>query len=126
MLFIFFGVIIEKKTEKKFQLVELFSRFNEVKPCGLVQQLILRMLRDLILHYNDSHLLNGNNLDDHLLKVLACLLLYLEFTQVIILWKVSKRNSKDWKPNLLLPLLTLLEFYLQLQTFFLIFLSYRF
>ena len=37
-------------TEKKFRPVELFfSRANEVKTCGLVQQLILRMLRDLIL-----------------------------------------------------------------------------
>ena len=126
MLFIFFGAIISKRLRKKFQLVVLSSRFNEVKPCGLVQQMILRMLRDLILQYSGSHLLNGNNLDDHLLKVLACLLLYLEFNQVIILWKVSKRNYKDWKPNLLLSLLTLLEFYLHLQTFFLIFSSYRF
>ena len=108
-------------TEKQFQLVEIFSRVNEVKPCGLMQQLILQMLRDLILQYSDSHLLNGNNLDDHLLKVLACLLLCLEFNQVTILQKLSKRNQKDWKPNLLLPLLTLLEFYLHLQTFFLTF-----
>ena len=64
-------------------------------------------VRDLILQYSDSHLLNGKNLDDHLLKVLACLLLCLEFNQVIILWKVSKKNKKDWKPNRLLPLLTL-------------------
>ena len=55
-------------TENQFQLVELISRVNEVKPCGLVQQLILQMLRDLILQYSDSHLLNGNNLDDPLLK----------------------------------------------------------
>ena len=81
-----------QETEKKFQLVELFSRVNEVKPYGLVQQLILRMLRDLIVQYSDSHLLNGNNLADHMLKVLACLLLCLEIKQVIILWKVSKRN----------------------------------
>ena len=97
-----------------------------MKPCGLVQQLILRMLRDLIVQYSDSHLLNGNNFHDHLLKILACLLWCLEFNQVIILWKVSKRNYKDWKPNLLLPLLTLLELYLYLQTFFLIFSSYSF
>ena len=45
-------------TGKKFQLVELFSRANEVKTCDLEQQLILRMLRDLILHYSDSHLVN--------------------------------------------------------------------
>ena len=79
-------------TEKQFHLVELFSRVNEVKPCGLVQQLILRMLRDLILQYSDSYLLNGNKLDDHPLKVLACLLLCLDFNQVIILWKLFKRN----------------------------------
>ena len=115
-----------QETEKKFQLVELFSRVNEVKPYGLVQQLILRMLRDLIVQYSDSHLLNGNNFHDHLLKILACLLWCLEFNQVIILWKVSKRNYNDWKPNLLLALLTLLELYLHLQTFFLIFSSYRF
>ena len=92
MLFIFLGVIINRRLKKKFQLAVLFSRFNEVKPCGLVQQMILRILRDLILQYRDSHLLNGNNLDDHLLKVLACLLLYLEYNQVIILWKVSKKE----------------------------------
>ena len=70
--------------------------------------------------------LNGNNPDDRLLKVLACLLLYLESNQVIISWKVSKRNYKDWKPNFLLSLPTLLEFYLHLQTLFLILSSYRF
>ena len=36
-----------------------------------------------------------NNPDGHLLKVLVCLFLYLESNQVIILWKVSKRNKKD-------------------------------
>ena len=41
--------------------VELFfSHANEVKTCGLVQELILRMLRDLILQSRDSHSLNGN------------------------------------------------------------------
>ena len=33
--------------EKKFELVELFFQ-SHVKTCGLVQQLILRILRDLI------------------------------------------------------------------------------
>ena len=36
-----------------------------------------------------------NNPDGHLLKVLVFLFLYLESNQVIILWKVSKRNRKD-------------------------------
>ena len=66
-----------------------------------------------------------NNADGHLLKVFVCLFLYLESNQ-IILWKVLKRNKKDYKPNFLLPLLTLLEFYLHLQIFFVIFSSYRF
>ena len=48
-------------TEKNFKLAELFfSQANEVKTCGLVQQLILRMLRDLILQLRDSHSLNGD------------------------------------------------------------------
>ena len=48
-------------TKKKFKLVELFfSPANEVKSCGLVHQLILRMLKDLILLQHDSQLLNGN------------------------------------------------------------------
>ena len=37
-----------------------------------------------------------NNPDGDLLKVFfVCLFLYLESNQVIILWKVSKRNKKD-------------------------------
>ena len=67
-----------------------------------------------------------NNHNGHLSKVLVCLFLYLESNKVIVLWKVSKRNKKDWKPNFLLSLLTLLEFYQHLQTFFVIFYSYRF
>ena len=59
-----------------------------------------------------------NNPDGHLLKVFVFLFLYLESNQVIILWKVSKRNKKDQKPNFLFSLLTLLEFYVHLQTFF--------
>ena len=66
-----------------------------------------------------------NNPDGHLLKLFVGLLLYLESNQVIILWKVSKRNKKDWKPDFLVSSLTLLEFYLQLQTV-VIFSSYRF
>ena len=67
-----------------------------------------------------------NNADGHLFKVFVWLFLYLESNQIIILWKVLKRNKKDYKPNFLLPLLTLLEFYLHLQIFFVIFSSYRF
>ena len=66
------------------------------------------------------------NPDGHLLKAFVCLFLYLESNQVIILWKVSKRNKKDWKPNPLLSSLALREFCLHLQTFFVIFLSSRF
>ena len=62
----------------------------------------------------------------HLLKVLVCLFLYLESNQVIILWKVAKRNKKEQKPNFLLSLLTLLESYQHYQTFFVIFYSYSF
>ena len=62
----------------------------------------------------------------NLLKVLVCLFFYFESNQVILLWKVSKKNKKDQKPNILLSLLTLLEFYLHLKTFFVIFSSYRF
>ena len=36
-----------------------------------------------------------SNPDGRLLKVFVCLFLYLELNQVIILWKVSKRNKKD-------------------------------
>ena len=61
-----------------------------------------------------------NNPDGHLLNIFICLFLYVELDQVIILWKVSKRNKKDQKPIFLLSLLTLLEFYLHLQTFFVI------
>ena len=67
-----------------------------------------------------------NKPDGHLLNIFVCLFLYVELNQVIILWKVSKRNKKDQKPIFLLSLLTLLEFYLHLQTFFVIFFSYRF
>ena len=69
-----------------------------------------------------------NNPVGHLLKVLVFLfLLYLEESdQVNVLWKMSKRNKKDYKPIFLLSLLILLELYQRLQTFFVIFSSYRF
>ena len=47
--------------KKSSSLLNLFfSCTNEVKTCGLLQQLILLMLRDLILQPRDSHLLNGD------------------------------------------------------------------
>ena len=67
-----------------------------------------------------------NNPNSQLLQVLVCLFLYLESNQAIVLWKVSTRNKKDSKPNLLLSLLNLLEFYQHLQNYFAIFSSYRF
>ena len=57
LCFIYFDVIIRQQLKKKFNPVK---RANEVKTCGLVQQRILRMLRDVILQSCDSHLLNGN------------------------------------------------------------------
>ena len=36
-----------------------------------------------------------NNADGHLFKVFVWLFLYLESNQIIILWKVLKRNKKD-------------------------------
>ena len=41
--FIYFDVIIRQRLKKN------LSQSNEVKTCGIVQQLILRMVRDLIL-----------------------------------------------------------------------------
>ena len=38
--------------------------------------------------------MENNNADGRLLKVFVCLFLHLESNQVIILWKVSKRNKK--------------------------------
>ena len=67
-----------------------------------------------------------NNPDGHLLKVLACLLLYLESDQVIILWKVLKRIKKTRYLILFLSSLALLEFYQHLETSFVIFSSYKF
>ena len=43
LCFIYFDVIIRQRLKKN------SSQSNEVKTCGIVQQLILRMLRDLIL-----------------------------------------------------------------------------
>ena len=55
LCFIYFDVIIRQRLKKKFKLVELFfSCGNEIKTCGLVQQLILGMFRDLILQSRDQ------------------------------------------------------------------------
>ena len=67
-----------------------------------------------------------NNPDGQLLKVLGSLYLYLELSQVAVLWKVSKRNEKTRNLFFFLSLLTLLDVYQHLQTFFVIFSSYRF
>ena len=42
------------------KMENLKCRANEVKTCGLVQPMIKRILRDLILQSHDSHLLNGD------------------------------------------------------------------
>ena len=48
LCFIYFDIIIHQRLKKKFKLVEpfLFGLANEIKTSGLVQQLILGMLRD--------------------------------------------------------------------------------
>ena len=45
--------------ELQIQVELFFSSSNEVKPCGLRQQVILGMLRDVILQSRDSQSLNG-------------------------------------------------------------------
>ena len=48
-------------TEKKVSLLDFFfSRTNEVKTCGIVQQMMLGMLRYLILQSRDIQSLNGD------------------------------------------------------------------
>ena len=62
LYFIYFNVIIRQRLKKNFKPVELvFSRKNEVKACGLVQQAILRMIRYIILQSLDSHSLNRDS-----------------------------------------------------------------
>ena len=57
---------------------------------------IISMYTEILSYSRATHIYwMENNSDGHLLKVLVCLFLYLESNQVIILWKVSKRNSKD-------------------------------
>ena len=61
LCFIYFEVIIRQRLKKKFKLVELFfSRANEIKTCGLVQQMILHIFRDLILQSPDFQSLDGD------------------------------------------------------------------
>ena len=57
---------------------------------------IISMYTEILSYSRATHICwMENNTDGHLLKVLVCLFLYLESNQVIILWKVSKRNKKD-------------------------------
>ena len=63
LCFICFDVIIHQQLKKKFQLVELFfSHVNERRTCGLVQQLILGMLKDLIVRSRYFQSINGDPL----------------------------------------------------------------
>ena len=60
LCFIYFNVIIgERLTKSSSQLNFFFSRANELKTCGLAQQLILGMFRDLILQSRDFQSLNS-------------------------------------------------------------------
>ena len=91
--------------------------------------IIINIHAEILFHSRVTHICwMENNPVGHLLKVLVFLfLLYLEESdQVNVLWKMSKRNKKDYKPIFLLSLLILLELYQRLQTFFVIFSSYRF
>ena len=60
---IYIDVIIHQRLKKKFQVVELFfSHVNERRTCGLVQQLILGMLKDLIVRSRYFQSINGDPL----------------------------------------------------------------
>ena len=79
----YFHVIICQWLKKMFKLVELFfSRTNEIKTCGSVEQLIVGMLRNLILQSRDFPPLNGDPL--------LCL----------ILWVSLKHHHLTEKPML--------------------------
>ena len=57
--FIYFDVIIHQRLKKNSTWLNFFfSNANEIESCGLVQKLILRMLRDLILQQRDFQSLN--------------------------------------------------------------------
>ena len=52
--FVYFDVIIRQRLTINSRYVSFFfSRANEIKPCGLVQQIMLGMLSDLILQSRD-------------------------------------------------------------------------
>ena len=56
---------------------------------------IISMNTEILVYSRATHIyLMENNPDGQLLKVVY-LFLYLESNQVIVLWKVSKRNEKD-------------------------------
>ena len=62
LCFIYFDVIIRQRPKKKIHATRtFFQSWNEIKTCGPVQQLVLGMLRDLILHSRDFQSLNGDN-----------------------------------------------------------------
>ena len=57
---------------------------------------VISMYTEILSYGRATHIYwMENNPDGHLLKVLVFLFLYLESNQVIILWKVSKRNRKE-------------------------------
>ena len=60
-----------QRLKKKFKLVKLFfGHANEIKSCGLVQQLILGILKDLILQSHDFQSFNGDPPTDKLYMLL--------------------------------------------------------
>ena len=77
-------------TQKKVQAsCTFFSRANEVKTCGLAQQLILRMLRDLVLQLRNSHWLDGDSSLDY--KELCKTL----FTKAEIIQTITKQSHSS-------------------------------
>ena len=60
-----------QRLKKKFKLVKLFfSHTNEIKPCSLVQQLILGILKDLFLQSHGFQSFNGDPPIDKLYMLL--------------------------------------------------------
>ena len=59
LCFIYFDVIMHQRLKKVQASWAFFSRPNEIKTCGLVQQLILGILRDPILQSCDFQSLKG-------------------------------------------------------------------
>ena len=60
MLYLLYVITCQRLKKSSSQLHFFLSCANEVKTCGLVQQLIMRVLRDLMLHSRDSHSLIGD------------------------------------------------------------------